>query len=208
VLPQGVILADDAFVVFDKPAGLPAVPGRTPELQDCAASRMLALFTDARVVHRLDMPTSGLLLFARGAEMQRRLSAAFERREVHKRYEAWVHGLVRENTGAVSLPLAADWPARPRQRVDEAQGKAAHTEWQILVRDTAQQRTRLALFPHTGRTHQLRVHMMAIGHPIIGDTLYGPEPTAHVRLLLHATQLSFNHPVTSGGVVVESPAPF
>ena len=169
---------------------------------------MLALFADARVVHRLDMPTSGLLLFARGAEMQRRLSAAFERRAVHKRYEAWVHGLVGEDTGAVNLPLAADWPARPKQKVDEAQGKAAHTEWQVLARDAAQQRTRLALFPHTGRTHQLRVHLMAIGHPIIGDTLYGPEPTAHSRLLLHATNLRFTHPATGDVVSVESSAPF
>jgi tRNA pseudouridine32 synthase / 23S rRNA pseudouridine746 synthase len=187
---------------------MPAVPGRPLELQDCAASRLQAVWPDVRVVHRLDMPTSGLLLFARGAEMQRRLSSAFEHREVHKRYEAWVHGLVREEAGAITLPLAADWPARPRQKVDVPTGKAAHTQWQVLERDTAQQRTRLALFPHTGRTHQLRVHLMAIGHPLVGDTLYGPDPAAHLRLLLHATQLRFNHPAHGEVVTVESAAPF
>lgn len=183
---------DEHLIVLDKPAGLLTVPGRTEP--DCLAARAERLWPEARVVHRLDQATSGLVLMARGAEMQRRLGAAFEARRVHKRYLAVVHGLVADDAGTIDFPLAADWPRRPRQQVDPVRGKPSLTHWQVLERDSPSQRSLLALTPVTGRSHQLRVHLLAIGHPIIGDTLYGQAPAG--RLMLHAAELALAHPVT------------
>ena len=191
-----VVHADAQCVVVDKPAGLPAVPGRPPALHDCAWSRVQALHADARVVHRLDMGTSGLLLFARGETAQRLLSRAFEERRVHKRYVAVVAGEMRATEGEIDLPIGAHWPDRPRRQVDREAGRAALTRYRVL--DIEAGRTRVELEPVTGRTHQLRVHLAAIGHPILGDALYAPPPVqaAAPRLLLHASRLAFPHPAT------------
>ncbi len=205
---QGVVFTDDALIVFDKPAGLPSVPGKPLELRDCAAARIQAIWPDALVVHRLDMATSGLLLFARGLAMQRALSRAFAQREVAKTYVAVVHGNVQTEQGEITLPLAADWPNRPRQKVDHESGKPAFTRYTVLARDASAARTRLALQPSSGRTHQLRVHLMAIGHPIVGDALYGPQPAAASRLLLHASALDLRHPATGQGLRLTSTTPF
>jgi len=193
-----IVAEDEVLVVIDKPAGLPSVPGRAPGLQDCAVSRVQARHTDVRVVHRLDMATSGLLLFARGPAAQRTLSAQFERREADKTYVAWVSGLVSKETGTIEAPLRADWPRRPRQVVDRVDGKAALTRWRVLARDAGRAITCLELKPLTGRSHQLRVHLLSIGHPILGDTLYAPAAVAAAapRLLLHATELAVRHPLT------------
>lgn len=202
-----VLYGDDTLVVVDKPAGLLAVPGRGEHLQDCLAARVQARFADALVVHRLDMATSGLMVFARGAAAQRALSQAFAERRVTKRYEAVVGGLLVEDAGTIDLPLAADWPNRPRQQVDPLRGKPSLTHWRVLSRDTATQTTRLALEPLTGRSHQLRVHLLAIGHPILGDALYAPLSAAP-RLLLHACGLTIPHPQAGQPLTFSSAAPF
>lgn len=185
---------DDHLLVVDKPAGLLSVPGRSPDNRDCLISRLQADFPDALTVHRLDQVTSGLVVFARGAEIQRALSMTFERRAVEKRYEALVEGLVAADDGDIDLPLICDWPNRPRQKVDFDIGKPSLTRWRVLARDARTARTRLALEPLTGRTHQLRVHLASIGHPIVGDAFYGASPAA--RVCLHAARLAFAHPAT------------
>jgi len=199
---------DDALLVVDKPAGLLAVPGRGPAGADNLVGRVQQQYPDALTVHRLDMSTSGLMLLARGIEAQRALGRAFEQRRVHKRYEAVVDGLPGEESGSISAPLAADWPRRPRQKVDTEHGKPSLTHWQVLHRDDHGQRTRLRLEPVTGRTHQLRVHLMSIGHAIVGDELYGPDATPSGRLLLHACELCFEHPADGSSCQFISPAPF
>jgi len=194
VLRLALLHVDGDWIVADKPAGMPSVPGRAPGLQDCVASRVQLLHPDARIVHRLDMATSGLLLMARGAENQRRLGAAFEQRRVAKTYVALVAGEPCEDEGQVDLPLAADWPRRPRRVVDPVAGKPALTRWRVVER--LGHCTRVQLEPLTGRTHQLRVHLDAIGHPILGDTLYADDAVAAAapRLMLHASQLALAHP--------------
>lgn len=193
------VWADEHLLILHKPAGLPAVPGRPAALQDCVASRAQARWPDALTVHRLDMATSGLMVMARGKPMQRLLSQAFESRQVHKRYQARVHGRLAAERGSIDLPLGADWPRRPRQKVDAEQGKAALTHWQVLGRDAADNITVVELEPVTGRTHQLRVHLWAIGHPIVGDGLYGPQAESlngrYDELNLVATRLGLRHPV-------------
>jgi tRNA pseudouridine32 synthase / 23S rRNA pseudouridine746 synthase len=203
-----VLHVDDACVVVEKPSGLLSVPGRGEHLQDCLATRAQAQFADALVVHRLDMATSGLMLLARGAAAQRALSRAFAQREVHKRYVAVVHGRVEPEQGEIDLPLLADWPNRPLQKVDHAHGRPSLTRWHVIGREA--DRTRLELEPVTGRAHQLRVHLRAIGHPILGDALYAPpEVLAGAdRLLLHAARLGFAHPVSSEPIEIESVVPF
>jgi tRNA pseudouridine32 synthase / 23S rRNA pseudouridine746 synthase len=199
---------DDSLIAVDKPAGLLAVPGRGPDKQACLWTQVLAAWPDALVVHRLDMATSGLMLFARGLQMQRRLSQAFAERRVDKQYVAVVDGQLGATQGRIELPLAADWPRRPLQRVDAVAGRPARTDWQLLdQQDTA---ARLVLQPHTGRTHQLRVHLAAIGHPILGDALYAPpEVQARApRLLLHAQSLGLAHPLSGQPLQLHCPPPF
>ena len=181
-----VVHADDRLVVVDKPAGLLSVPGRTEP--DCASVRVQALYPDALVVHRLDQATSGLLLFARGVAAQRELSAEFAERRVGKAYVAIVAGHL-EGEGIVDLPLAADWPNRPRQQVDHERGKPSQTRWRVLGHEGPH--TRVRLEPLTGRSHQLRVHMAQLGHAILGDALYAVPDVASAgpRLLLHASEL-------------------
>lgn len=205
-----VPFADETLLVVEKPAGLLAVPGRGEAGSDCLAARVAARFADALVVHRLDMATSGLMLFARGTAAQRALSTAFAGRRVFKRYLAVVAGLVDADAGTIDLPLAADWPNRPRQKVDRASGKPSLTHWRVLSRDAAAGQTRLELEPVTGRSHQLRVHLASLGHAIVGDALYAtPEVAAQSpRLLLHASQLSFEHPGDGRRLAFDSPAPF
>lgn len=196
--PAPCLHADDHLLVCDKPAGLLAVPGRGPDKADCLLARLLPAYPDAQVVHRLDMATSGLMVFARGAAAQRALSMAFEARQVGKRYVAVVAGRMGSDAGEIDLPVGADWPARPQQMVDEVNGKPSVTRWRALgeVDGPWGAGTRLELEPVTGRTHQLRVHLAAIGHPIVGDGLYAPAAVAQAapRLLLHAWRLAVPHP--------------
>lgn len=200
-----LVCRDEFLLVFNKPAGLLAVPGRGADKQDCLAGRVQAEFPDALVVHRLDMATSGLMLFARGAAIQRRLSGLFSVRMIEKRYLAVVSGRVEQPLGEISLPLACDWPNRPMQKVDHATGRHALTRYRVLAQDA--DAARVELLPVTGRTHQLRVHMAAIGHPILGDALYGAGNQAK-RLLLHASALCFAHPVSAETLSLTSKPPF
>ena len=209
--PLRIVHADAHLVVADKPAGLLCVPGRGQDKQDCLAARVQAVYADARVVHRLDMATSGLCVFARGPQVQRQLSIAFAAREVNKRYVAVVAGELPQNAtwGEIDLPLRVDWPNRPRQIVDRAHGKPSLTRWRVIGPGPLPGTSRVELEPVTGRSHQLRVHLLAIGHPIVGDTLYaaGLRPAAP-RLLLHAAGLELVHPGTAEPERWSSPAPF
>ncbi len=206
-----VLHADATLIAVDKPTGLLAVPGRGEAGLVNLTAQVQAAFADALVVHRLDMATSGLMLFARGAAAQRQLSIAFAERQVHKRYIAVVHGDPADEAGEIDAPLRADWPRRPRQMVDGHNGKPALTRWRVLSRgEPAPEglRTRLALEPVTGRSHQLRVHLQSIGHPICGDTLYAPEPQHSPRLLLHACHLALALPADGSPLRLDCPAPF
>ena len=214
-----VIHADEHLLVLDKPAGLLCVPGRGPDKADCLSARAQALYPDALIVHRLDMATSGLVVMGRGAAAQRTLSLAFAERRVHKRYEAVVAG-VPDASGAdaegwsdIHLPLIVDWPNRPKSKVDFEIGKPSHTRWRLLqVHDVPGLGpcARLALAPVTGRSHQLRVHLRALGHPMLGDDLYaeGAALAASPRLLLHACAITLPHPHTGQTLSWASPAPF
>ncbi|MDR2166032.1 MAG: RNA pseudouridine synthase [Zoogloeaceae bacterium] len=201
---------DDYLLALEKPHGMLSVPGRGADKQDCLAARVQAEFPDALPVHRLDMATSGLILMARGKAMQGALNRLFAERRVEKHYEALLEGALEAPCGAVALPLICDWPNRPRQKVCFQHGKPAYTEYRQLFHDAAGQRTRVRLIPHTGRSHQLRVHMRAIGHPILGDEFYATPAgrAAAPRLLLHACRLALQHPVTGKMLVLTSPAPF
>ena len=211
---------DASLLVFDKPAGLLCVPGRGPDKQDCLSARAERQWPDAKVVHRLDMATSGLVLMARGIEAQRALSLAFEKRRVHKRYTAVVCGELRSDLSltlsedgwhTIDLPLLLDWQNRPRSIVNHVDGKPSLTRWRLAEPepDDPPGATRLDLEPITGRSHQLRVHLQAIGHPIVGDPLYGavpPDPAQ--RLLLHAKAIRFPHPATGEVMAFVAPCPF
>ena len=198
---------DESLVAIDKPAGVLSVPGRGEANRDCVAARVRVDLPDALVVHRLDQATSGVMLFGRGAAVQRALSMAFAERRVVKRYEAVVQGLVRDCHGEIDLPLLTDWPNRPRQKVDHDHGKPSLTRWSVLSRDAAAGTTRLQLEPVTGRSHQLRVHLAAISHAIVGDTLYAP-PSHAPRLMLHACELRLPHPADARTLLIVSPLPF
>lgn len=201
---------DDGLLVVEKPAGMLCVPGRGALAFDALSLRVQRRYPEALIVHRLDMATSGLLLMARGKAAQRRLGAAFAQRVVEKRYVAIVAGLMAPESGVVDLPLAADWERRPMQAVDPVRGKPSLTHYRVLACDANAQTTRVELRPATGRSHQLRVHMHALGHPIVGDALYGPPHLRDVatRLMLHASSLRFTHPVSGRCVEFESAAPF
>ena len=205
--------ADAHLLVLDKPAGLLCVPGRGPDKQDALSARAQRLWPDACIVHRLDQATSGLVLMARGAQAQRVLGKAFSERRVGKRYCALVRGLPADAGAAwreIDLPIAADWPRRPLRVIDPAQGKPSLTRWRLQRHDAAAGTSLLALEPVTGRTHQLRVHLAAIGHPILGDALYADEATRQraPRLLLHACALQLQHPAHGGPLQFTSPCPF
>ena len=199
-LPLDVVFADDAIVVLNKPSGLLTVPGRGPEKADCLSRRVQARYPDALIVHRLDRDTSGLVVLARGLPAQRVLNLAFEQRRVDKRYIAVVTGQLALDGQwqEIDLPMLVDWPNRPKRTINFEEGQSALTRWRCTAVDAAANTSRVELEPVTGRTHQLRVHMQAIGHPMVGDTLYAPpEVQAQAdRLLLHSGLLSFPHPVT------------
>jgi tRNA pseudouridine32 synthase / 23S rRNA pseudouridine746 synthase len=200
---------DPHLLVVDKSADLLSVPGRGEAGQHNLAALVQAEFSDALVVHRLDMATSGLMIFARGLPAQQRLSLAFEQRRVSKRYVAVVRGLMQADSGSVDAPLIVDWPRRPLQIVSAERGKPALTHWRVLQRYAADvPRTRVDLMPVTGRSHQLRVHMQHIGHPIVGDDLYGGTGPDSSRLLLHAAEITFQHPEEGRACRFESTVPF
>jgi len=205
------IHVDPHLLVLDKPAGLLCVPGRGTDKQDCLSARALRQWPDALVVHRLDMATSGLVLMARSPAMQRALGDAFADRCVRKGYEAIVDGLLpqREDWSLIDAPLAADWPNRPLQKID-ASGKPSHTRWRVRRLLPERDASHLWLEPLTGRSHQLRVHLLSIGHPILGDALYGGEEVMAraPRLMLHASRLEFTHPADGRHCSFESPLPF
>ncbi len=210
-----VIHVDDALLVLEKPSGLLCVPGRGEEKQDCLSARTQVHFPDALVVHRLDMATSGLLLMARGATAQQELNHAFASRSVHKRYVAVVDGLLEPPTkhpgewGIIDLPILLDWPNRPR-RIVHPDGKPSTTCWRVISQDRVTQTTRVELEPITGRSHQLRLHLQTLNHPILADALYGTASSQAKadRLLLHATQLELLHPVSQKKLVFSSSTPF
>ena len=216
-----IVYSDHSLLVLDKPAGLLAVPGRGEDKQDCLSRRVQAHYPDALVVHRLDMATSGLMLMARGAGMQRQLSRLFETRQVQKRYAAVVAGHFdtaslepadAKGWRLIDFPIAADWPNRPLRVIDVINGKPSQTRWRIRSVNATAQTTCVDLEPITGRSHQLRVHLKALGHPILGDALYGvnagiSKEAGTMRLLLHACRLSFSHPATVEALQFES-APF
>jgi len=189
--------------VVDKPTGLLTVPGRGPDKQDCLYHRVLEEFPDVLMVHRLDMDTSGLVLFARSPEVQRALSMQFEKREIQKSYIAVVEGVMPEDAGEIRFALRKDMTQRlpPKHLVDCVRGKSALTEWKVLER--GESTTTVALFPKTGRSHQLRVHLQSIGFPIVGDPIYG---TSAARLMLHAQSLELLHPVTGEPIRLECDA--
>ena len=201
-----LIYLDEALLAVNKPAGLLAVPGRGTDKQDSLASRVQIEFPDALVVHRLDMATSGLIIFARGIVIQSHLSRSFRERLVVKRYVAVVAGKLEPPTGEINLPLASDWPNRPKQKVDAAIGKPSLTRYQLLTYDACTNTSRVELEPLTGRTHQLRVHMAATGHTIVGDILYGGHTAK--RLMLHACSLSFDHPLSGEPLDLSCKPPF
>lgn len=201
---------DAHLLVLDKPAGLLSVPGRGEDKQDCLINRVRLDYPEALIVHRLDMATSGLMLMARNEEMQRQLSMLFEKRQIHKRYIAIVDGRPEPDAGDVELALITDWPNRPLQKVDHENGKPALTHYRLLEYSQPDHSSRIELVPHTGRTHQLRVHMKSIGHTILGDPLYGDDEVRNkaARLLLHAESLRFTHPVSRQPLHICSAPPF
>ena len=208
--PVRVIFADAQLVVVDKPHGLLSVPGRDPANRDCVPARLENEYGELRIVHRLDLDTSGIMLLARNADAHRHLNRQFEQRTVDKRYEAVVWGLPAQDEGSIDLPICVDWPNRPKKIVDFVNGKNALTHYRVLERDAPRNRTRLALFPVTGRSHQLRVHLAQIGHPILGCPFYAhPEARdAAPRLLLHACELAITHPGSGERLTFIAPAPF
>ncbi|CAM8662734.1 RluA Pseudouridylate synthases, 23S RNA-specific [Comamonadaceae bacterium] len=210
--PLPVVYVDDAMVVLNKPAGLLTVPGRGEAKQDCLSKRTQDVYPEALIVHRLDRDTSGLVVMARGIVAQRAINLAFEKRQVDKCYEAVVAGLLplSEAWQEIDLPLLVDWPNRPKRTVNYAEGQQALTRWRCIAADTVRNCSRVELEPVTGRTHQLRVHMQALGHPMLGDTLYAtPEALAlSDRLQLHARTLLIPHPVSGLQMEFHAPVPF
>ena len=201
-----ILYKDEFLLVINKPSGLLSVPGRGQDKQDCLISRVQAEYSDALIVHRLDMSTSGLMIIARGKEMESYLSILFQQREVKKKYIAIVSGKVAPEQGEINLPLMTDWPNRPKQKVDFESGKPSQTKY--LVLSDNDNNSRVELTPVTGRTHQLRVHTAhqdGLNNPIVGDQLYGQDAE---RLMLHAQRLAFTHPRTGKRMILETDSPF
>ena len=205
--PLAILHEDHELLFVDKPAGLLSVPGKGEHLADCLLTRVQAAFPTALLVHRLDRDTSGVMVFALTPHAQRHLGLQFEKRQTKKTYVARVAGRLEPRTGTVDLPLAVDWPNRPRQRVDHENGRPAVTEWRVQRATDAE--TRVRLMPRTGRSHQLRVHMQALGHPILGDPFYAEGAAReHPRLMLHSQELRLRHPDGGRGLSVAASVPF
>ena len=205
--PLELIHEDHELLVVNKPAGLLSVPGKGDHLKDCLISRLQAAFPEALLVHRLDMDTYGVIVFARTPAAQRHLGLQFEKRMMKKSYLALVWGQVDGKEGVIDLPLIVDWPNRPLQKVCHETGRAAVTEWKVLRHDETS--TRMRLFPQTGRSHQLRVHMRELGHPILGDPFYATGPARDFpRLMLHAETLRLRHPDGGRGMTFRAKNPF
>ena len=205
--PIEVVYEDAHVVAVNKPTGLLSVPGKGDHLSDCMLSRVMLAFPDALLVHRLDRDTSGVMVFALTPHAQRSMSMQFEARSTKKTYVACVAGAVDESEGEIDLPLIVDWPNRPKQMVCHETGKPAVTEFKRM--SVTEWQSRLRLFPKTGRSHQLRVHCLAIGHPILGDPLYSPETVADFpSLLLHSEELRINHPESGKGLRFRAKCPF
>jgi len=203
-----ILMRDDSFLLVDKPRPLLSVPGKHPQNKDCLITRLQHDDPEARIVHRLDMNTSGIMVIALNVESHRKLSKQFELRQTYKEYQAILHGQVEAEQGTIELPLRCDWPNRPKQMVDFEQGKKALTHYQVIER--LDNRTRVLFKPVTGRSHQLRVHANALGHPILGDRLYAHAEALAMssRLMLHAVKLEFNHPDSNERVMGVCPVPF
>lgn len=205
--PLDILHQDHEILLVNKPSGLLSVPGKGDHLSDCLISRVKEAFPEALLVHRLDMDTSGVMVFGLTPHAQRHLGLQFEKRQTKKTYVARVWGEMAEKTGEVDLPLIVDWPNRPLQMVDHENGKPAQTVWRVMR--TGNGETRVRLYPRTGRSHQLRVHMLALGHPILGDPFYAKGPARDFpRLMLHAESLRLRHPDGGKGMNFSVKAPF
>ena len=205
--PLDILHQDHELLVVNKPSGLLSVPGKGAHLADCLIARIQAVFPDALLVHRLDRDTSGVMVFAMTPHAQRHLGLQFEKRQTKKTYVAILHGHLDQRTGTVDLPLIVDWPNRPLQMVDHKNGKEAVTDWKVQRYEDGN--TRVRLYPRTGRSHQLRVHMREIGHPIKGDPFYATGDARNApRLMLHAEELRLRHPDGGKGIRFRAPCPF
>lgn len=206
-VPLRIVYEDRAILVADKPSGLLSVPGKTEGRADCLETRLRRAYPGTLLVHRLDCDTSGVMIFARNKAAQGFLGQEFEQRRAKKTYVARVFGDVQPDSGRVDLPIGVDWPNRPRQMVDAVNGRAAVTDWVVFGRDTGE--SRVHLFPLTGRSHQLRVHMLSLGHAILGDPIYATgQAAAFPRLMLHAESLSLHHPDSGAWMTFTAPCPF
>lgn len=205
--PLDILHDDHEVLLVNKPSGLLSVPGKGEHLADCLIARVQAVFPQALLVHRLDRDTSGVMIFGLTPHAQRHLGLQFEKRQTKKTYVARVAGEMSEKTGTVDLPLIVDWPNRPKQMVDHENGKQAVTDWRVIR--SGQGETRVRLMPKTGRSHQLRVHMLALGHPILGDPFYATgDARDYPRLMLHSETFQFRHPDGGQGTRITAKAPF
>lgn len=207
-VPLDILHHDSALLIANKPSGLLSVPGKDPGKEDCLIDRLRRVFPDVLLVHRLDCDTSGVMVFALTKAAQGNLGQQFEKRQTRKIYVARLAGKLEPKEGTVDLPLCVDWPNRPRQHVNHEQGKPAVTDWRVVKYDG--ETTRVRLMPQTGRSHQLRVHMLALGHPILGDLIYaeGAARDDHPRMMLHAESLRLRHPETGKSITFSAPVPF
>jgi tRNA pseudouridine32 synthase/23S rRNA pseudouridine746 synthase len=206
--PLDVIHHDDYILAINKPSGLLSVPGKAFEHRDCLETRIRDVYPEILLIHRLDLDTSGVMIFARTKASQKHINLQFQQRQTEKTYIARVWGQVTPESGTVDLPLIVDWPNRPIQMVDHVNGKSAITNWSVIEHET--NATRMELRPLTGRSHQLRVHMLAIGHPILGDRFYGTDEVtaAAERMQLHALTLRLRHPDSDEWLSLHAPCPF
>ncbi|GHC31026.1 pseudouridine synthase [Gemmobacter nanjingensis] len=206
-VPLSILHHDSAILIVDKPAGLLSVPGKDPGKEDCLIGRLRRVFPEVLLVHRLDCDTSGVMVFALNKAAQGNLGQQFEKRQTKKVYIARLWGHLEPKEGTVDLPLCVDWPNRPRQHVNHEQGKPAITDWRVQRHDG--KTTRVRLMPQTGRSHQLRVHMLELGHPILGDPIYATgEALDYPRMMLHAESLRIRHPETGKSQTFSAPVPF
>lgn len=203
--PLEIVYEDEELMALSKPSGLLSVPGKGEHLADCLIARAKSERPEILLVHRLDCDTSGLMIFAKTPHAQRHLGLQFENRQTDKRYIAWVQGDVNAPKGEIDLPIIVDWPNRPLQKICHDTGRAAQTKWRKIGKKNGH--SKMELQPKTGRSHQLRIHMRELGHPILGDTLYGPNPPLAPRLLLHSQKLTFRKPTGGEFLKIEAPLP-